>query len=81
AEAARRLQLLAQLLRDAAAAPVDPAGAHVVFRERFADLGRLGAAETSRLLGAAEEALELAGSLADSRRNVRLAAEAFALGL
>jgi hypothetical protein len=81
AEAARRLQLLAQLLRDAAAAPVDPAGAYVVFRERFADLGRLGAAPTARLLGAAEGALELAGSLADSRRNVRLAAEAFALGL
>ncbi len=81
AEAARRLQLLAQLLRDAAAAPVDPAGAHVVFRERFADLGRLGAASGARLLGAAEGALALAGSLADSRRNVRLASEAFALGL
>jgi hypothetical protein len=81
AEAARRLQLLAQLLRDAAAASVDPAGVHVVFRERFADLGRLGAASAARLFGAAEGALALAGSLADSRRNVRLAAEAFALGL
>ena len=77
AEAARRLQLLGQLLRDASAASVDPAGAHVVFRERFADLANLGA----RLLDAAERALELAGSLADSRRNVRLAAEAYALGL
>ena len=81
AEAARRLQLLAQLLRDAAAAPVDPAGAHVVFKERFQDLARLGAASPPRLLGAAERALDLAGSLADSRRNVRLAAEAYALGL
>jgi hypothetical protein len=81
AEAARRLQLLGQLLRDASAARVDPAGAHVVFRERFADLANLGAASGARLLDAAERALELAGSLADSRRNVRLAAEAYALGL
>lgn len=81
AEAGRRLQLLAQLLRDAAAAPVDPAGAHVVFRERFQDLARLGTAPAPRLLEAAEGALQLAGSLADSRRNVRLAAEAYALGL
>jgi hypothetical protein len=81
AEAARRLQLLGQLLRDASAAAVDPAGAHVVFRERFADLARLGAAPGARLLDAAENALALAGSLSDSRRNVRLAAEAFALGL
>jgi hypothetical protein len=34
-----------------------------------------------RVLEAAEAALALAGSLSDSRRNVRLAAEAFALGL
>ncbi len=81
AEAGRRLQLLGQLLRDAAAATVDPAGVHVVFRERFADLARLGAAPGARLLEAAEAALALAGSLSDSRRNVRLAAEAFALGL
>jgi hypothetical protein len=81
AEAGRRLQLLGQLLRDASAATVDPAGAHVVFRERFADLARLGAAPGARLLEAAEGALALAGSLADSRRNVRLAAEAYALSL
>jgi len=81
AEAARRLQLIGQLLRDASAAAVDPAGEHVVFRERFADLARLGAAPGARLLDAADEALALAGSLSDSRRNVRLAAEAFALGL
>ena len=81
AEAARRLQLLGQLLRDASAAAVDPAGAYVVFRERFADLARLGAAPGARLLEAAEGALALAGSLADSRRNVRLAAEAYALAL
>ncbi len=81
AEAGRRLQLLGQLLRDASAAAVDPAGDYVVFRERFADLARLGAAPGARLLDAAEGALALAGSLADSRRNVRLAAEAYALGL
>jgi len=80
-EAARRLQLLAQLLRDAAAAPVDPAGTNVVFKERYADLARLGATPSRRLLGAAQDALDLAGGLADSHRNVRLAAEAFALGL
>jgi hypothetical protein len=81
AESGRRLQLLGQLLRDASAAAVDPAGAHVVFRERFEDLARLGTAPGARLLEAAEGALALAGSLADSRRNVRLAVEAFALGL
>jgi len=81
AEAGRRLQLLGQLLRDASAATVDPAGAHVVFRERFQDLARLGAAPGAHLLDAAEGALALAGSLADSRRNVRLATEAYALGL
>ncbi|MEO8055553.1 MAG: hypothetical protein ABI768_10375 [Acidobacteriota bacterium] len=81
AEAGRRLQLLGQLLRDASAATVDPAGAYVVFRERFQDLARLGAAPGARLLEAAEGALALAGSLADSRRNVRLATEAYALGL
>ncbi len=81
AETAERLQLLAQLLRDAAAAAVDPAGANVVFRERYQDLANLGATDATRLLGAADRALQLAGTLADSRRNVRLAAEAFALTL
>ncbi len=81
AEAGPRLQLLGQILRDASAASVDPAGAHVVFKERFTDLARLGAAPGARLLDAAEGALALAGSLADSRRNVRLAVEAYALGL
>jgi hypothetical protein len=80
-EAVRRLQLLAQLLRDAAAAPVDPAGRYVLFRERFADLARLGMAPSARLLHAASGALALAASLTDSRRNVKLATEAFALGL
>ncbi len=80
-EAVRRLQLLAQLLRDAAAASVDPAGRYVLFRERFADLARLGAAPAARLLDAASGALALASSLTDSRRNVKLATEAFALGL
>jgi DNA polymerase III, delta subunit len=80
-EAVRRLQILAQLLRDAAAAPVDPAGRYVLFRERFADLARLGAAPAARLLDAASGSLALAASLTDSRRNVKLATEAFALGL
>ena len=80
-EAERRLQLLAQLLRDAAAAPVDPAGRHILFRERFKDLARLGTAPAADLLDAASGALDLAASLADSRRNVKLATEAFALGL
>ena len=80
-EAVRRLQLLAQLLRDAAAAPVDPAGRHILFRERFADLARLGTAPAADLLDAASGALALAASLTDSRRNVKLATEAFALGL
>ena len=80
-EAVRRLQLLAQLLRDAAAAPVDPAGRYVLFRERFKDLARLGAAPAARLLDAASGALDLAASLTDSRRNVKLSTEAFALSL
>jgi hypothetical protein len=80
-EAVRRLQLPAQLLRDAAAAPVDPAGRYVLFRERFADLARLGAAPAARLLDAASGGLALAASLTDSRRNVKLSTEAFALGL
>lgn len=80
-EAVRRLQILAQLLRDAAAAPVDPAGRHILFRERFKDLALLGTAKAADLLDAASGALELAASLTDSRRNVKLATEAFALGL
>ncbi|MEO8586967.1 MAG: hypothetical protein ABI584_12460 [Acidobacteriota bacterium] len=80
-EAVRRLQLLAQLLRDAAAAPVDPTGRFVLFRERFKDLARLGAAPAPRLLDAAAGALDLAASLTDSRRSVKLSTEAFALGL
>lgn len=80
-EAARRLGLLALLLRDAAAAAVDPAGRHVVHRERYRDLARLGEVDGETLLAAAGRALDLAGALADSRRQPRLAAEAFALGL
>ena len=60
---------------------VDPAGRHVLFRERFADLARLGTATAADLLDAASGALALAASLTDSRRNVKLATEAFALGL
>jgi DNA polymerase-3 subunit delta' len=79
--AASRLGLVATLLRDAAAAAVDPEGAAVVHRERFADLRSLGAVDASVLLDAAERALRLAADLDGSRFNVRLAAEAFALGL
>jgi len=81
AEAVNRLNLAALLLRDSVAAATDPAGQAVVHRERFADLLRLGRAGARRLLDAAMAALDLASSLADSNRNPRLAAEAFALGL
>jgi hypothetical protein len=80
-EAARRLGLLAMLLRDAAAAAVDPAGHGVVHRERFADLARLGEADTRRLLDAADSALRLAADLDGPRLNVRLACESWTLGL
>ena len=78
-EAVERLGLAALLLRDAAAAPVDPAGHNVVHRERFGDLTTLGAVDASRLLDGASSALALAASLSESRRNVRLATEAWAL--
>jgi hypothetical protein len=77
----QRLGLLAVLLRDAAAAAVDPAGQNVVHRERFADLARLGEVDPRRLLAAAEGALNLAADLDGPRFNVRLACEAYALGL
>lgn len=80
-EAAERLGLLATLLRDASAVAVDPAGHGVIHRERFADLARLGEADTRRLLDAAEAALTLAADFEGPRLNVRLACEAFALGL
>ena len=76
-----RLGLLARLLRDGAAAVVDPAGHNVVHRERFADLARLGEMDPRRLLDAAEGALELAADLDGPRLNARLACEAWALGL
>jgi hypothetical protein len=79
--ASDRLGLLAALLRDASAASVDPSGAAVVHRERFADLARLGKVDASVLLDVAERALRLAADLDGSRLNVRLAAEAFALSL
>ena len=80
-EAGERLGLLATLLRDAVAAAVDPAGHDVVHRERFADLARLGEADSRRLLDAAGGALTLAADLDGPRLNVRLACEAWALGL
>ncbi len=80
-EAARRLGLLAALLRDASAAGVDPAGHGVIHRERFADLARLGEADPRKLLDAAEKALELAADLEGPRLNLRLACDDFALGL
>lgn len=81
ADTAANLSLLALLLRDAAAAAVDPAGRDVVHRERFGDLARLGTVEGELLLDAAQRALDLAAALADSRRQPRLASEAFALSL
>jgi DNA polymerase-3 subunit delta' len=80
-EAAERLGLLATLLRDASAAALDPAGHGVIHRERFADLARLGEADPRRLLDAAEGALTLAADFEGPRLNVRLACEAWALGL
>jgi hypothetical protein len=80
-EAAVRLGLLAVLLRDAVAATADPAGHGVVHRERFADLARLGGADARRLLDAARGALDLAADFDGPRLNVRLACEAYALGL
>ncbi len=79
--AASRLGLLAVLLRDAAAATGDPAGATVVHRERLADLARLGASGPRALLDAAERALILAADFDGPRLNVRLACEDFALGI
>lgn len=78
---AERLVLLGTLLRDAAAAGVDPSGSTVRHRERFEDLCRLGGGSGPELLTAAAAALELAGDLAAGRRNARLGVEAFALSL
>ena len=80
-EAAARLSLLGVLLRDAVAARIDPAGHAVVHRERFRDLELLGGIDPLRLLAAAGSALDLAASLSESRRNARLAVEAFSLRL
>lgn len=80
-EAARRLMLLAELLRDAVAARSDPAGRNVLHRERFTDLERLGATPAWDLLETATAALQLSADLPESRRNVRLACEGFALDL
>jgi hypothetical protein len=81
AATAARLGLLARLLRDAAVASIDPAGETVVHRERFDDLERLGQRSRFDLLDLAARALDLASSLPESRRNPKLAAEAFALSL
>ena len=81
AATAARLELLARLLRDAAVAAMDPAGETVVHRERFDDLERLGQRSRLDLLHLAGEALDLASTLPESRRNPKLAAEAFALSL
>ncbi len=76
-----RLQLTALQLRDAVAAPTDPAGSAVAHRERFRDLAALAAVDAERLLAASARALDLGSTLPDSRRNPRLAVEAFALSL
>ena len=80
-EAASRLGLLARLLRDAAVATVDPAGEGVVHRERFDDLERLGHRSRLDLLELASRALDLASNLPESRRNPKLATEAFVYSL
>lgn len=81
AEAAGRLGLAARLLRDAAVAAFDPAGEGVVHRERFGDLERLGQRSRLDLLELAARALDLASSLPESRRNPKLAVEAFVYSL
>jgi len=81
ASTAERLGLLARILRDAVAAGVDPAGKTVLHVERYRDLSLLAGAGTGVLLEAASRALREAADLPDSRRNPRLAAEAFALSL
>jgi hypothetical protein len=81
AATADRFGLLARILRDAVAAETDPAGRTVLHAERYRDLALLAGAGTDVLLEAASLALREAADLPDSRRNPRLAAEAFALSL
>jgi hypothetical protein len=81
ASTADRFALLARLLRDAVAAETDPAGRTVFHAERYRDLTLLAGAGTGVLLEAASRALREAADLPDSRRNPRLAAEAYALSL
>lgn len=81
AETGERFGLLARILRDAVAAETDPAGRTVHHAERYRDLVLLAGAGTGLLLEAATRALREAAELPDSRRNPRLAAEAYALSL
>ena len=81
ATTADRFALLARLLRDAVAAGTDPAGKTVLHAERYRDLVLLAGAGSGVLLEAATRALREAADLPDSRRNPRLAAEAYALAL
>ncbi len=81
AATADRFGLLARILRDAVAAGTDPAGRTVLHAERYKDLALLSEAGTGILLEAASRALLEAADLPDSRRNPRLAAEAYALSL
>lgn len=81
AATAERFALLARILRDAVAAESDPAGRTVLHAERYRDLALLAGAGTGALLEAAAGALREAADLPDSRRNPRLAAEAYALSL
>lgn len=78
---AENFGLLARILRDAVAAGTDPAGKTVLHAERYRDLALLAKAGNDVLLEAAAAALREAADLPDSRRNTRLAAEAFALSL
>ena len=81
AATADRFSLLARILRDAVAAGTDPAGRTVLHTERYRDLALLSEAGTGALLEAASRALLEAADLPDSRRNPRLAAEAYSLSL
>ena len=81
AATSNRFGLLARILRDAVAAGTGPAGRAGLHAERYRDLALLSEAGTGVLLEAASRALLEAADLPDSRRNPRLAAEAFALSL
>jgi hypothetical protein len=78
-ETARRLNLLAVLLRDAAAASISPATA--IHQERAAELGRAGQGLRPLLIRTAIDALDSASLVTEARLNARLVCETLALKL